>query len=118
MDEKQQKQINEAAAKFADAIKESYQAVAERSESAQDLNAELTQNFFNAVIENLSNQAESNRALYQDLIEQQKKQREATRGVPGDRQRIRGCIHRFPELDVLLLPGECREDEEGRPELA
>lgn len=81
MDEKQQKQINEAAAKFADAIKESYQAVAERSESAQDLNAELTQNFFNAVIENLSNQAESNRALYQDLIEQQKKQRETSQAI-------------------------------------
>ena len=78
MDERQQKQINEAAAKFAEAIKESYQAVAERSESARDLNAELTQSFFNAVIENLSSQAESNRALYRDLIEQQEKQREAS----------------------------------------
>ena len=81
MDEKQQDQINEAAAKFAEAIKASYQSVAERSETARDLNAELTQSFFNAVIENLSNQAESNRALYQDLIEQQKKQREASQAI-------------------------------------
>ena len=81
MDERQQEQINEAAAKFAEAIKESYQAVAERSESARDLNAELTQSFFNAVIENLSSQAESNRALYRDLIEQQEKQREASQAL-------------------------------------
>ena len=48
MDEKQQKQINEAAEKFADAIKESYQALAERGVSAQELNAQLTQESVNA----------------------------------------------------------------------
>lgn len=78
MDQKQQKQINEAAEKFAEAIKESYQAVADRSVSARELNAQLTQDFFNGVMNNLRNQAESNRALAEDLIEQQQKQREAT----------------------------------------
>ena len=78
MDEKQQKQINEAAEKFAEAIKESYQALADRSVSAQDLNAQLTQDFFNGVINNLRTQAESNRALAEDLIEQQRKQQEAS----------------------------------------
>ena len=78
MDEQQQKQVNEAAEKFADAIKESYQALADRSVSAQDLNAQLTQEFFNGVINNLRTQAESNRALAEDLIEQQRKQQEAS----------------------------------------
>ena len=78
MDEKQQKQVNEAAEKFAEAIKESYQALADRSVSAQDLNAQLTQDFFNGVINNLRTQAESNRALAEDLIEQQRKQQEAS----------------------------------------
>jgi hypothetical protein len=78
MDEKQQKQVNEAAEKFADAIKESYQALADRSVSAQELNAQLTQEFFNGVINNLRTQAESNRALAEDLIEQQRKQQEAS----------------------------------------
>jgi hypothetical protein len=81
MDEKQQKQINEAAEKFAEAIKESYQALADRSVSAQDLNAQLTQDFFNGVINNLRTQAESNRALAEDLIEQQRKQQEASQAL-------------------------------------
>jgi hypothetical protein len=77
MDNRQQQQINEAAEKFAEAIKDSYQAIADRSVSAQELNAKLTQDFFNGVINNLRTQAESNRALAEDLIEQQRKQQEA-----------------------------------------
>jgi hypothetical protein len=81
MDERQQKQINEAAEKFAEAIKESYQALSERSVSAQELNAQLTQDFFNGVIDNLRTQAENNRALAEDLIEQQRKQQEASQAL-------------------------------------
>jgi hypothetical protein len=81
MDEKQQNQVNEAAEKFAEAIKESYQALADRSVSAQELNAQLTQDFFNGVINNLRTQAENNRALAEDLIEQQRKQQEASQAL-------------------------------------
>src|ERR671927_619654 len=81
MDERQQKQVNEAAEKFAEAIKESYQALAARGVSAQELNAQLTQEFFNGVINNLKTQAESNRALVEDLIEQQRKQQEASQAL-------------------------------------
>jgi hypothetical protein len=81
MDQRQQQQINEAAEKFASAIKESYQALAERGVSAQELNAQLTQDFFNGVINNLRTQAESNRALAEDLIEQQRKQQEASQAL-------------------------------------
>ena len=81
MDQKQQKQVNEAAEKFAAAIKDSYQAVADRNVSAQELNAQLTQEFFNGVIENLRTQAGSNRALAEDLIQQQQNQREASQAL-------------------------------------
>jgi hypothetical protein len=81
MDREQQKQVNEAAEKFAEAIKESYQAIAERSVSAQELNAQLAQKFFNGVINNLRGQAENNRALAEDLIEQQRKQQEASQAL-------------------------------------
>jgi hypothetical protein len=81
MDWEQQKQVNEAAEKFAEAIKESYQAIAKRSVSAQELNAQLTQEFFNGVINNLRGQAESNRALAEDLVEQQQKQQEASQAL-------------------------------------
>jgi uncharacterized protein with ParB-like and HNH nuclease domain len=57
IDEKQQKQINEAAEKFADALKQSYQSLTGRSVSVQELNAQFTQDFFNAVINNLRSQA-------------------------------------------------------------
>jgi hypothetical protein len=78
MDQEQQKQVNEAAEKFAESLTEAYRAVAGRSVSAQELNAQLTQEFFNGVINNLRTQAESNRALAEDLIEQQRKQQEAS----------------------------------------
>src|SRR5918998_85360 len=81
MDERQQKQVNEAAEKFAEAIKESYQAIADRSVSVQELNAQLTHEFFNGVINNLRTQAENNRALADDLIEQQRKQQEASQAL-------------------------------------
>ncbi|MBA3388843.1 MAG: hypothetical protein H0U02_05680 [Rubrobacter sp.] len=81
MDKRQQNQINEAAEKFADAIRESYQAVSDRSVSARELNAQLTQDFFNGVIDNLKLQTESNRTLTEDLIEQQRKQREAAQAM-------------------------------------
>ncbi len=77
MDDRQQRQINEAAQRFVEAITESYQAVAERTASAQQLNAELTQSFFNSVIQNLQAQAEGNRTMTQELVEGQRRQQES-----------------------------------------
>jgi hypothetical protein len=81
VDNRQQQQVNEAAEKFADALKESYQSITDRSVSAQELNAQLTQEYFNGVINNLRTQAEGNRALSEDLIAQQRKQQEASRAL-------------------------------------
>jgi polyhydroxyalkanoate synthesis regulator phasin len=81
VDQRQQQQVNEAAEKFADALKESYKSIADRTVTAQELNAQLTQDFFNGVINNLRTQAEGNRALSEDLIEQQRKQREASQAL-------------------------------------
>jgi hypothetical protein len=81
MDQPQQQQVNEAAEKFAEAVRDSYQAVADRTVSAQQLNAELTQSFFNSVISNLRAQAESNREMTQELIDQQERQREAAQAL-------------------------------------
>ena len=62
IDEGRQKQVNEASEKFADAIKDSCQALANRSVSAQELDAQLTQQFSNGVINNPRTQAQNNRA--------------------------------------------------------
>ena len=50
MDAEQQRRINETAERLGNAMKESYRAaVAERGVSAQELNAQLAQDFFNKV---------------------------------------------------------------------
>jgi polyhydroxyalkanoate synthesis regulator phasin len=81
MDQQQQQQINQAAEQFASAVRDSYQAVADRTVSAQELNAELTQQFFNSVINSLQQQAEGNRQLTQQLADQQQRQQEATQAL-------------------------------------
>jgi hypothetical protein len=76
-DKQQQQEINEAAEQFAEAVKASYKAVSDRSVSAQELNAELSQQFFNSVNEHLRTNAEANQELRQQLAEQKQRQQEA-----------------------------------------
>jgi ABC-type transporter Mla subunit MlaD len=75
--QQQQQRINQAAEQLANAIRESYQALAERGTSAQELNAQLTQEFFSRVIENLQAQAEDTRQMGQQLADQQRRATEA-----------------------------------------
>jgi phospholipid N-methyltransferase len=70
MDESQQQKINEAAQQFTEALTQSYEKVSDHAVSVQALNAELTQSFFDAVVRNLYVQAQSNREMTQDLLEQ------------------------------------------------
>jgi hypothetical protein len=81
MDEQRQQRINEAARQFTEALVGSYRAVSERGVSVQEHNAELTQNFFNRVIENLRAQAEGTRAMTQRLADQQQRQRESAQAL-------------------------------------
>jgi hypothetical protein len=122
MDREQQKQVNEAAEKFAEAIKDSYQALAQRGVSAQELNAQLTQDFFNGVINNLRSQAESNRALAEDLIEQQRKQQEASQALTQESVNaytdFLNSMVSFAQGSTQAAQGDPREaawDESGHP---
>jgi hypothetical protein len=67
MDEQQQQRINQAAQQFTDAFVQAQRAAADRGVSAQEMNAQLTQDFFNRVIENLRTQAEDTRQMGQQL---------------------------------------------------
>ena len=78
MEGQQAQKVNEAARQFAEALTESYEKVSDQSVSAQALNAELTQSFFNAVVSNLYRQAESNREMTQELIEQARRGQEVS----------------------------------------
>src|SRR5215212_7361855 len=72
-EEEAEQQANEATKQFADAVRASHQTIADRSVSAQELNAQLTQQFFTDVINNLRTQTEDNRAMTQELAHQQRR---------------------------------------------
>ena len=79
MDEQQQRRVNEAAEQFTSALVESFRAVSGRGERAQEQSAQLTQDFFNRVVENLRTQAEDTRQMGQQLADQQQRATEAGR---------------------------------------
>jgi len=78
MDEHQMQKINEAAKEFSDALGDSYQALTNRTVSTQEQVAQLTQAFFEGVIEHLHAQAQGNQDMVRELVDQRQQQREAT----------------------------------------
>ncbi|HZY57448.1 MAG TPA: hypothetical protein VFE09_06585 [Rubrobacteraceae bacterium] len=77
MDEQQTQRINEAARMYSEALVESYRTAADRTVSAQELNAQLTQQFFNAVMDNLRGQTENIQAASGELAEQTRRGQES-----------------------------------------
>ena len=77
MTEEQQQRINEAADQFTNALVESFRTVTARGDAAQEQGAQLTQEFFNRVMENLRAQTEGTREMTQTLAEQQQRAQEA-----------------------------------------
>jgi hypothetical protein len=73
--------VNEAAAQFTDALVQSYKTVTERGASAQEQGGQLTEDFFNRVVENLRLQAEKNRHMTEQLADQQQRQADAAQTV-------------------------------------
>ena len=77
MDEQQTQRINEAAKEFSDALGDSYHALTKRTASTQEQVAQLTQAFFEGVIDNLRAQAQGNQEMVQELVDQQQQQQRA-----------------------------------------
>jgi hypothetical protein len=70
MDEQQQRRMNEAAERYAEVLPESYRAATDRTGSVRELNAQLPQQFFNTVMDNLRTQTENLQAASGGLAEQ------------------------------------------------
>jgi len=82
MDEQLTQKINEAAKEFSDALGDAYQALTNRTVSAQEQIAQLTQAFFEGVIEHLrAQEAQGNQEMVQELVDQQQQQREAAQAL-------------------------------------
>ncbi len=74
MDEQQTQRINQAAKEFSDALAASYRTLTNRTVSTQEQSAQLTQEFFKAVIDNLRAQTQGNQEMVQELVDQQQQQ--------------------------------------------
>jgi hypothetical protein len=79
MGEQQPQRVNQAAEEFTNAMKDTYQTVASRGESVQQVNAEMMQQFFNSVINNLQSQTQANVQAGKELASQVLRRQEATR---------------------------------------
>jgi metal-dependent amidase/aminoacylase/carboxypeptidase family protein len=110
-EEEAEQQANEVAKQFADAVRASYQVVADRSVSAQALNAQMTQQFFNSVINNLRSQAESNRQMTEELQGQQQRSHEATRTIA---QESVGAYMEFLHSIFSFAPGKVQGWDESK----
>ena len=100
MDEQEQREVNEAERLYAE---------------AQALNAQLTQQFFADVINNLRTQTEDNRAMTQELADQQRRTQEAGRALT---QGSVGIYMDFVNSTFSFYQGSVQEKEEEGAEVA
>jgi hypothetical protein len=67
MDNQQQQSMNEAAQQFTNALVAAYRTTSDRTLVVQELGAQLTEYFFNTVINNLRVQAEDTQQITHQL---------------------------------------------------
>ncbi len=77
VDRRRERDVNEAAARFAETLAESYRIVYEQAAEAQQRQGRLAQDFSERVMDHLRQQAESGRAASERLTDQARRQQEA-----------------------------------------
>jgi hypothetical protein len=77
VDRRREDALDEAAARFADTLAESYRIVYEHAAEAQARRGRLAQDFSQRVLDHLREQAESGRAASEQLADQARRQQEA-----------------------------------------
>ncbi len=77
MDEQQQQRVNQAAEELANAMVESQRTMAEQGVSVQEMNAQLSQQFFNSLIDNLRRMTEETQGASQELADQTQRAQQA-----------------------------------------
>ena len=77
VDRRREQDVNEAAARFAETLADSYRIVYEHAADAQQRQGRLAQDFSERVMEHLREQAEGGRAASERLTDQARRQREA-----------------------------------------
>ncbi|MDN5697977.1 MAG: hypothetical protein L0G70_08405 [Rubrobacter sp.] len=88
MEDKQMQRVNEAAEKFAEAVRESYETMGNHSAEARDQSTKLTQSFFESVIQELDRQSQNNQQLSEQIMEQTRKQQEAFQSLSQESTKL------------------------------
>jgi Zn-dependent oligopeptidase len=109
MDEQQRQRINQAAEEFANAMVESQRTMAERGVSVQEMNAQLTQQFFNNVINNLQRMTEETQGASQELAEQTQRAQEAAQTLA---QESTGAYMEFMNSMLTMSQGAMQRGAE------
>ena len=112
-DQQSQQRINQAADQFTDALVQSYKTVAERGVSAQEGGAQVTEVFFNQTINNLRAQAEENRQVSEQLVDQQQRQAEAAQTLTKESV---GAYMEFMDSMFSFWQGGLQTAEQGARE--
>jgi hypothetical protein len=79
VDRRREQAVDEAAARFADTLAESYRIVYEQAAEARERQGRFAQDFSERVLEHLKEQTESGRAASERLADQARRQQEAGR---------------------------------------
>ena len=79
VDRRREDAVDEAAARFAETLAESYRIVYEHAAEARERQGRLAQDFSERVLDHLKEQAESGRATAEQLADQARRQQEAGR---------------------------------------
>ncbi len=77
MDRRREQDVNEAAARFAETLADSYRIVYEQADNAQQRQGRLAKDFSERVMDHLREQAQSGQAASEQLADQAMRQREA-----------------------------------------
>ena len=70
MDQQQQQNVNQAAQEWTEAVRQSFQTLADRTVNLQESNLKLTQNFFQQFVEQLQSQTQGIQQVTQTLQQQ------------------------------------------------
>ena len=81
VDRRREQAVDEAAARFADTLAESYRIVYEQAAEARERQGRLAQDFSERVMDHLKDQVESGRAASERLADQSRRQQEAGRAL-------------------------------------
>lgn len=122
MDNRQTRQINEAARTFAEAVRESLRITSGRTEEAQERANRLTRSFFEAVTNELQAEVQSGRTISQQFLEQSRKQQETFRHMSGESMALYrdflNSVSAYYRMSMERTPGSTRTAARATEETA